>query len=330
MIYVHPIIGYITFFISLISFWSVDPFVNNMEALEHEKGEDKITLTTYNVWALPAALPGHDQPRRFHKLPDQIAGISADIIALQEVFRPNIKKKIAKRMHSKNYHISTDSDEQSRKLLGFLEIDNYGGLMTLSCYPILADTFLAYPLMKDMNIEEKWARKGFLITKIQTQEGPLLVINTHLYAGKSKEAETFRMRQIEFMMNYLANTIDYYRYPAFLVGDINITHPIVAQRYADLSPSIVYEALINMDFCDASPVIQSDEMTIDPVGNAYKSKEKHSQKLDYCFYHIPEKDCRNAIDIMNAYRLFTTPETCLSDHYGWSTELRIISTSVEN
>ena len=323
MVYVHPITAFFHQVVSILALWSINGgIITNSNPLPPPANQG-ITITTFNVWALPAALPGHDQANRFQKLPNQIASLCSDIIALQEVFRPSIKDKIAKQMIDKNYHISSDISKSSRRILGFLDMDRYGGLITISAYPIIVDTFVQYPIRDGMNIEEKWARKGFLVSIISTPDGPLIVINTHLYAGKSENAENMRMSQLMFMMDYLLNTVDYYRYPTILVGDLNITHPAVAEAYADLDRSTVYEALLNMGFYDSSPVINKDDLTIDPEGNAYKKKERHAQKLDYCFYHVPDMDCHNQIEIVGAYRTFATPETCISDHYGWCTKMKI-------
>ena len=270
-----------------------------------------IQILSYNTWGLPIELNGHDHKRRFNIMPASILQTKSDIIALQETFNPALRDLLLSVLPGQYYTYSDYRCE--RNIIPFVHIDCYGGLMTLSLFPITKEEFFLFPSCKSSSLIEKIGAKGFLVSQIQHGDQNLLVINTHLYAGNDKKSEQIRMNQMKYLHEVMSNTNMYNNDKVILVGDFNIQHP-------DIRCSEVYDYIVNkMGFSDSKPNIDHRDYTMDAATNKYVHSKEPCTKLDYIF---TKSNVIKPIQIISQSRTMSSNQT-LSDHYAWKACLKI-------
>jgi len=250
---------------------------------------------------------------------DSLAQTETKIICLQECFHKELRSKIAAALCSKFQFSSTILD--NRKVFGLLTLDTHGGLVTLSKYPILREFFIPFGNHPLENIEEKIGRKGFLISVIDFNNQPLLVINTHLYAGQCHLSEQIRLTQIQKIMDYINQEPNLQSLPIILAGDLNIAHPQVAMENPLVTQSLVYDRLYDFGFFDTAEQLSEIDYSVAPSINKFASKKPGKQKLDYVFFKLP--DWMKGKAKSKGIR-FVSPQP-LSDHMAWSCELHLES-----
>jgi endonuclease/exonuclease/phosphatase family metal-dependent hydrolase len=268
-------------------------------------------VLSYNTWGLPISLPGHDQERRFPLIADSLLAHAADIVCLQETFHPELRKQLIGKL-GKEYFGYQDY-RCSTSIIPFVNKDCYGGLMTLSRYPIVTEYFFRYPVTEETSMIERIGAKGFLFTVVQIGPVTLNVINTHLYAGYDTFSEARRMEQIIFMDSVLQTLPQYDLYPTVFAGDLNAQHP-------DMACSKVYDFVVDeMEFTDTKQHISQSDLTSDAGVNTYISKKEIPSKLDYVFFKPANK---STFTVNQTGRCFDTGQP-VSDHFGWSATLAV-------
>jgi endonuclease/exonuclease/phosphatase family metal-dependent hydrolase len=275
-----------------------------------------ISFMSYNMMALPSKLIGKQNNFRFDKLPDSLLALNVDVLALQEAFHPKIRRKINNSFDGK-YYCDTEFD-CDQKILPFVKRDCYGGLLTLSKYPIISEEFYQFPVNSDYSWVEKSGAKGFLVTMIQYKSEKLCIVNTHLYSGGNLKAEKIRMDQVQFMHEVLKKTSAYNQHKIVVLGDFNVHHP-------DVEYSEVYQYVTNeMMFMDTKPRITSQDFTYDTRVNPYVPARFKRTKLDYIFYYSPQNDFQVVFQTKSMDRNKT-----LSDHFGWYCEFLLVDDDLE-
>lgn len=278
--------------------------------LSIRQGQGILDILSYNTWGLPIELFGHDHDRRFASMADSIFDLNKDIICLQETFHPRLRDNLLTQLGQKYYAFS--DYRCSNEIVPFIEKDCNGGLMTLSIYPIISEKFYQYPTSGKTSIIEKIGAKGFLLSVIKYGNRNINIINTHLYAGDNKHAETMRLEQLSYM-NTILNAELVKENPTFMVGDINIHHPNVA-------PSDAYQYIQNnMFFTDTKPTLDDIDFTSDSNCNMYVSADNKPSKLDYIFY----KSFDNSAPKVLYQSRCLDGQNPMSDHFGWSVTMKI-------
>ena len=272
----------------------------------------ELNVLSYNTWGLPIELSGHDHQIRFTSMADSILKLQPDIVGLQETFHPDLRSHLLNTLPRTFF---TNSDYHCNKeIIPFIEKDCYGGLMTLSVYPIIWEQFYSYPIAEETTIIEKIGSKGFLFSRIKYGDRIIQVINTHLYAGDNKKAERMRLNQIRFMQETVKSIADYSTYETILMGDFNVHHP-------DVACSDVHDFIIrNMEYEDSKPNISQADFTSDHSANKYVSAKDKRTKLDYIFYK-PVDEKKN-IKVMSQSRALVSTQP-MSDHFGWKVRFQI-------
>lgn len=270
-------------------------------------------------------LPGSDQSKRFDAIVDSINAGDADIVCLQECFSKRLRKRLSRGLNNK-YRYYSDIMKSRREML-ILNMDLHGGLITLSKHPVICEEFHGFAVREDMNPEEKIGRKGFLFTQIKTPDGIINVINTHLYAGNHQHAELMRFEQLKYMNSILASMEDFYLYPTFLVGDLNINHPETLPLNDKLIKSFCFDYLTNeIGFFDTGCEVGHFSFTYDHARNSYACKNDGSQKLDYILIHPV---ANNTFEVANCCIRFDGGVK-LSDHFGIEAQINIRTLSQSN
>ncbi len=277
--------------------------------MEHKIENGALSIISYNTWGLPISLSGHDQERRFDDMGKALMDINADIIALQETFHPELRSTLLQDLHKEYYSYS--NYRINRSILGLAQMDYYGGLMTLSKYPIEKEVFFPFPITESTSFIEKTGAKGFLLSKIKYGDQYIYVVNTHLYAGNNPHAEKQRKIQMEYMHNIL-NQQCLQDEILVLAGDFNIHHPCVA-------PSVVYDMITQeYNYMDSKPIITHHDYTMDGEHNPFASRKEPKTKLDYIFTTAKFGEQFN---IKNQERIMTHKRP-FSDHFGWKMVVR--------
>lgn len=195
--------------------------------------------------------------------------------------------------------------------------------MTLSRFPIVYEQFFPFPRVENMNVVERVAKKGFLVSEIIRNGKSIFVINTHLYAGLSNNAESIRLQQIDFLQRTLNSIV-----PAdgivLMAGDIN-SNPRNIELSQDLPKEFVHNYIMEeMDFIDPGYQESSELCTIQSGVNAYQTEKEPKQKLDYIFYRCEKQG--TSLQTIN-HRLLFKNEESISDHLALGVELLICETS---
>jgi Endonuclease/Exonuclease/phosphatase family len=140
-----------------------------------------ITLVSINIWDLPVRLPRTQRGRRHRLLLEGLPHLDADILLIQEAFRPRLRRAILRALPA--FH--ADALARHGRWMAFLRMDAAGGLLTLSRWPIVSTRYRPARRHRRMKPDERIGWKGCLWTRIATPEGALLVGNVHLYAGNT-------------------------------------------------------------------------------------------------------------------------------------------------
>lgn len=273
---------------------------------------DNLHLISFNAWALPIWIPKSEQIKRFKKIPSQLLETQADIICIQEAFSKRFRKRLLPAIEAE-YHTYSDY-RCNRGIAGPIVKDCNGGLITLSKYPIVNELFYQYPTFDGMRIEERIGEKGFLLSTLITPKDTIHIINTHLYAGPNSSDERIRLYQIQHMDSILRAIKLPQDQNIYLLGDLNIQHPSVAQRNK-LQHSKVYSFITEkMNFNDSIEELNEDLLTIDKSQNKYCGDKNGTQKLDYCMYRTSEYMSDKLIENKTLFK----GDQSISDHMAWS------------
>jgi endonuclease/exonuclease/phosphatase family metal-dependent hydrolase len=138
-----------------------------------------IRLVSINIWDLPIRLPRTQRGSRHRQLLQRLPTLDADIILIQEAFRPRLRRAILHALPQ----LHPDPFAREGRWMMFLRMDRSGGLFTLSRWPLTATRYQPARRFRHMRPDERIGSKGCLWTRIATPAGELLVGNVHLYAG---------------------------------------------------------------------------------------------------------------------------------------------------
>lgn len=280
-----------------------------------------ISALSYNVWALPIWMPGHDQSARFSKIADSIASRDFEIVCLQEVFNRRVRKELLSKLTT-NYFIGSNYQCNQPIIGRLVQKDCYGGLMTLSKYPIMEESFYKFSIADNTSFIERIGSKGFLFTTVLWNGQPINIINTHLYAGESRKAESNRMRQMHEMKQIIENLDAFKLYPTLLFGDLNVAQPEIESIISCDQDIQAYNFITQkMNFVDTPQALDANSYTINSQVNIYCSPKFPKQKLDYIMVHIP-KTSNEKIWLSEQGTDFHG-KSALSDHLGWKANINV-------
>ena len=283
------------------------------EMLKISTSENQFSILTLNTWALPFELKGHDHDLRFPKLTEGINTKDADIVCLQEIFNRSLRRRIEKEINN-GYEYGIDLS-CNRKALSLLNLDCFGGLITLSKYPIIDEKFIPFPKTKHRNLIEKIGNKGFLITSLLLpNNSKIAIINTHLRSGIDIKAQKDRMEQILFINNYIESKLKDKYSEIVLTGDLNMNHPSVREINEKIVQVDNYNFITEkMEFKNPDVKNPFDSATIGKGDNKYSSSKDGVQILDYCMYKNMTKN--KSIDLVSQNTCFNGNNS-ISDHKG--------------
>lgn len=273
----------------------------------------RFSLVTYNVWALPVRLPGMERVSRLPRIPGALAAFGTDLILLQEAFDIRMKAFLAESLEA----YKAGPDLLCREpMIPVGEKDCTGGLATLSRWPVLEERFYVHPVGEGAKFDEANGRKGFMLTTVETELGPMDVVNIHLYAGRTAADEAQRMLQLAQLRDVVGRAREAER-PVLLVGDLNVVHPSLSARDTSLAASEAYRFVVDaLGFVDTQPEADERDLTYDIATNRYANlwynRFEGRQLFDYVMLRLPEG---MTFDLVERQRVLDGADP-LSDHYG--------------
>lgn len=190
-----------------------------------------------------------------------------------------------------------------------------GGLLTLSRIPIISNSFVPYEsrgLWYTPMLLDRLFYKGMLITKLQWQNIPMIIINTHILANFVGDWDRHGMyaRVEEKQLMQLANTLQNLPLDSLImvVGDFNI--PRGSQLY--------YDFLADSGFTD--PLAGDRRSTLrTPI----RLPSQYSLAIDYVFFRMPKgRALKIQYDLCFTGKYpINKSEGYLSDHQGIEIEI---------
>jgi len=173
----------------------------------------RIRVATLNVWGLPEPLAPHVSAR-MDAIGEQLSALRIDVLAFQEVWTSEARTALigagrsAGLIHS--WYLS--------------DLLSGGGLLFLSRLPIETVRFEPFSLrgqVEDIRNLEFLSGKGFARIVLETSEGPISLINTHLHARYSgRVAHAFVSHRVGQIVQ-LAVQSSRERGPVVVMGDFN-------------------------------------------------------------------------------------------------------------
>lgn len=188
----------------------------------------QIKVLSFNIWDLPLFFV-RNRKSRFEGLLKYLESSDADIVCLQEAFDVSHRERIIEKFKNKYNYVG---DGAFRKILFIKIFDKTGGLMMLSKFPVKFKRFVPYSRLFNSGIGEMFARKGFLEVILETPNGDLRVINTHLHEETPFFDRSIRLSQLRKIFSKIEG-IDL---PTLLMGDFNqhsMTHQKDFAEYFD-------------------------------------------------------------------------------------------------
>ena len=268
-----------------------------------------IRLVSVNIWDLPVPLLRTQRAARRRRLLDALPRLDADLVLIQEAFRPRMRRAILRALPA----LHADGRARARRWVLFLPMDAAGGLLTLSRWPILSTRYQPARRFRRMKPDERIGRKGCLWTRIATPAGELLVGNVHLYAGNTPVDAHVRAIQARDLLAHGDSRPDA---PTVLAGDWNWD---LEFEHSERGPTGHVE-MLQAGFREVADGRSEGIATMDPRHNAfarYVPWHRPARRLTHVFYRGPGIGPGPE-----------TPNLCLhdppvSDHYGLQVTLTV-------
>lgn len=279
-----------------------------------------LRVLTFNVWMLPAPLPGTNRRRRLDRIVAALRDVDADIVAIQEAFDPWARRALTQELSDR--YETNDGVLEMRRSMG-LAIDRTGGLLILSKLPICHASFTSHPLPLGAKLPERVACKGVLHTAITTPAGRLDVLNVHFYAGGKRADRAVRTTQLHHLSRMLGSTTD--SVPLIVTGDFNAWPDPGESVHQRAQPEYRFLQKIGLLHAkDGDPAATRITYDVDrnPLAAFWSSKKQGGQEFDSIFYR---SSATRTIEVTKAAVVLNEEKKPLSDHYGYLAELRLSS-----
>ncbi len=266
-----------------------------------------IRLVSVNIWDLPIHVPFGDRHGRRRHLLAQLPQLDADLVLIQEAFRPAFRARLHEQMA---YSYWAPDPDTSRRVL-WMHMDRHGGLMTFSRWPIERTTFQLWRSPPRMRIDERIGGKGCLWTRIATPAGALLVGHVHMYAGNAARDARARWGQTRELLT--RGAIDS-TLPTLLMGDFNMARDVETTLRKDTG----FDLLDDDGFEEIAGGYTGDLATMAPRRNRYAAfvqRVRRGRRPTQVFFrglHPGPPPPRICLD-----------DPPVSDHFGLAAELRM-------
>ncbi len=257
-----------------------------------------LRVGTLNVWGLPFDL-AEDLEDRSRALARALPDLDIDLLAIQEAWTPALRERLVRAGRAAGFEHVAAPEAPS------------GGLILLSRLPLAEARFERFHFRGDLeriDRGEYLGGKGFQSARVDTPEGPIQVVNTHLHAryrrGRPWLNSAIRTAQLVQVVEH----VQAIWLPVVLAGDLNCepTDP----EYA------VLRGLTGLT--DAAQDLGRPLPTV-CRSNHYKRHRDSDRRIDYVM--LRPGDGRR-MRPLSTERVFDTPldlggwRRPVSDHFG--------------
>ncbi len=171
---------------------------------------DSIKVLSWNVFLRPSILKDA-QKKRTDSIASYLNESGADVLILQEVFHRTARKKLIRSL-SKEYSYFTKIGP-----ISFWGVSS--GVMIASKDSIIATKHLSF---KKGTGADKMAKKGGVAATIVHNSNKIHIVGTHLQAGRGKDKESIRRRQVKKLKRLSERMKELRDAPIIYAGDFNI------------------------------------------------------------------------------------------------------------
>ena len=149
------------------------PAASSPERLTAPAPRVSLRIGTFNVWGLPETFGhGDDVSSRMRVIADRLSRSDLDVLLIQEAWTEEVQTTLEVGAGAAGFKIAGEPGAS-------------GGLMTLSRKPIRSSDFERFRFRGDperLAQGEFLSGKGFQSVVIETDQGPINVVNTHVHA----------------------------------------------------------------------------------------------------------------------------------------------------
>jgi endonuclease/exonuclease/phosphatase family metal-dependent hydrolase len=174
-----------------------------------------IRVATLNIWSLPGPLARH-KPERMSAIGAALQGLDLDVMAFQEVWtEPSREALIAAVKRAGLTHVWHNP-----------ALSGGSGLLVASQLPIREvhfEAFAAQGFAERIQHMDFYSGKGFTRIGVETPDGPLVLVDTHLHANYSHHGEPDEyvgVRAAQFIQ--IATGLSSVTDPVIALGDFNL------------------------------------------------------------------------------------------------------------
>jgi endonuclease/exonuclease/phosphatase family metal-dependent hydrolase len=204
----------------------------------------RLRVATLNVWALPEPL-APKVAARIRAIGNRLGSLALDVAAFQEVWTADARRQLEA------------AGREAGLVHAWHSKPSYGGgLLVLSRLPIRSARFDAFSLRGDPGRPDHpdyYGGKGWATVEIETDAGPVTIVDTHLHARYARDvSHEYRAQRVGQIVE-LGFASRELRSPLVTVGDFNLTdrdpeHGIlvgltglrdVARELADPRPTVL-------------------------------------------------------------------------------------------
>lgn len=225
-----------------------------------------LRVISLNMWGLGLNI-SQDREDRIRALGEALAGLEADIIALQEVWLERDQK-----------YLIRQAEGAGLKYSHYFRSGTLGsGLLMLSRYPITEALFRPYRLRSRPELltqGDYYAFKGVAVLRLNTPYGLIDCYNTHAIAQYAPDYQDELAAQRAGNMYELAQFVRDYSHstPAIVTGDFNVN-----------PHQLGYRLLLGLTgLVDSYDALHPDDPSITfGLDNPYNSNYREPERIDY-------------------------------------------------
>jgi endonuclease/exonuclease/phosphatase family metal-dependent hydrolase len=268
----------------------------------------RLRIATLNAWAFPPPL-AERLDERMEALAQRIPSLDVDVLALQEVWAGGARSRLVAAGATAGLGHAWVSDGH---FLG-------GGLVLLSRLPFVGARFESYGLNGVPHRPahpDYYGGKGFLLASIETEVGPVCLVNTHMHARYGSDVDHQYSGHRAAQLVQLAAALARVREPVALAGDFNFEER-----------SDEYRAFVGLTHvADAAAVVGRREPTVFRANPYRAGRRSPDNRIDFVF---ARDGLAHALRPTAARRVFDEvlerdgERFAVSDHAGVRAELEI-------
>lgn len=271
-------------------------------------GDTTLSLLTLNVWGLrlgPWSI-ARDIDDRIRLISRHLSDCLPDVVVMQEVWCERIARHFVTTLRYPYYSYHPCR----RAIKGHLG----NGLLMMSRKPILEEGVQSFSAFT--RPDEYFANKGFQWIQVESGAGQVLIVHTHLGAGRKPIHLLRRLHQMEEMLSWIRTT----PLPLVLAGDFNMGENSPEYMFMRNWLSQQYDESEDT-YRRHNPGKAGHTFFVD---RSYANPSAHcrNDRIDYIFA-AGSKRHRSNLRSLDSRIVLDFPEEHLSDHVGVLTTVAV-------